>query len=160
VLTAGVGVAEAEAVGGFVSTAGSAIRNDAAVRVRPRMAREDVTVTVSPLMKGRSGMKLVPAWSGWTRSRPVCVPLREPATVSVSTAAAALPRRLIDVAGDAVWLPGDGNMLTVPGAFRSRLFSGGAGAGGWAVLTLHELNANPPATPPASRPNLRRVSEG
>ena len=50
-------------------------------------------------------------------------------------------------------------MLTVPEASRSRLFSGVAGAGRCAVLTPQALSAAAPATPPVSRPKLRRVSE-
>ncbi len=70
------------------------------------------TVTCSPAVNGRLGMKLSPVPVEYGRSTPVCLPLREPVTATEEIVVPLPPRKLICVAGDASGVPGCGETAT------------------------------------------------
>ena len=66
------------------------------------------TVTVSPGLNGRAGMKLAPLPSEWDWRRPVWSPVREPVTRTVPSSTGPAPRKLIWLWGDAAGVPAEG----------------------------------------------------
>src|SRR5579884_2508876 len=108
------GAASVETTTGGGSRAGliaPAVRAMANVNVpffAPAMFSEVVTVTVSPRLNGRSGMKLAPLWSESASSFPVWVPVDDPLTCTGPIWPGATPRKVICVPGRLYLVPGDG----------------------------------------------------
>ena len=76
--------------------------------VAPTTVLSVSTSTVSLATNGFEGTKLTPWPSEWANSLPVWVPLLEPFTVTVPSAAASPPRNEIVVLAPAVGVPGIG----------------------------------------------------
>jgi hypothetical protein len=159
VTAAELGLAEGVGLLGEVGLAGRATRKRITPALAPRTFSAVVTVTVSPPVKGLVGMKLTPCASLWAFSAPVCALLTEPVTVTLVVVVTPGPRKLMVVAGAAVWLPGGGNALTVPLVARSDFDRAGVGVASVATFDALLLEHAVTATPlPTSRPRVRRVS--
>ena len=93
---------------GLIAPAVRAMANVNVPFFAPAMFSEVVTVTVSPRLNGRSGMKLAPLWSESASSFPVWVPVDDPLTCTGPIWPGATPRKVICVPGRLYLVPGDG----------------------------------------------------